>query len=78
MEIDRAEAAGYLPQLRALAKSAAVPLWWWRNSIRVGNSILYNGTLTTLDTGKKTICVTAGHVYAKYLADIEEYGDVEC
>lgn len=77
-EIDKAEAAGYLPQLRALVKSATVPLWWWRNSIPVGNSILQNGTLCAVHTGEKTICVTADHVYAQYLAHIEQYDDVEC
>lgn len=76
--IDRAEAAGYLPQLRALAKSAAVPVWWWRDSVRVGDSILHNGTLTAVNTGAKTICVTAGHVYEQYLADIDAHEDVEC
>ena len=76
--IDRAEAAGYLPQLRALAKSAAVPVWWWRNSIPLGDSILHNGTLTAVDTGEKTICVTAGHVYEQYVADAEEFDDIEC
>jgi hypothetical protein len=77
-KIDRAEAAGYLPQLRALAKSATVPLWWWRNSMPVGHSILHNGTLTAFDTGAKTICVTAGHVFAQYLSDSQKYDDVEC
>jgi hypothetical protein len=76
--IDRAEAAGYLPLIRALAKSSAVPVWWWRNSIPLGDSILHNGTLTAVDTGAKTICVTAGHVYEQYVSDIEEYADVEC
>jgi len=76
--IDKAEAAGYLPLLRYLVKSSTVPLWWWRNSIQTGSSILHNGTLCAVDTGTKTICVTAGHVYAQYLAHIEEYDDVEC
>jgi hypothetical protein len=77
-EVDKAEAAGYLPQLRALVKSATVPLWWWwRNSIQVGSSILHNETLCAVDTGEKTICVTADHVYAQYLEHIERQ-DVEC
>jgi len=53
-------------------------MWWWRNSIQIGNSILHNGTLCAVDTGEKTICVTAGHVYAQYLAHISQYEDVEC
>ena len=77
-EIDRAEAAGYLPQLRALAMSATVPLWWSRNSIPIGRSILHNGTLSAFNTGVRTICVTAGHVYAQYQSDIQRYDDVEC
>ena len=77
-QIDRAEAAGYLPQLRSLVKSATVPLWWWRNSLRISDSILHSGTLCAVDTGTNTVCVTADHVYAQYLADIEKHDDVEC
>jgi hypothetical protein len=59
-------------------KSATVPLWWWRNSLPIGNSILHNGTLCAVNTGEKTVCVTAGHVYAQYLGHIKEYDDVGC
>lgn len=77
-QIDRAEAAGYLPQLRALAKRTTVPIWWWSESLQIDKSILHNGTFCAVDTGSKTVCVTADHVYAQYLADTEKYGDIEC
>jgi hypothetical protein len=44
----------------------------------MSHSILHNGTLTAFDTGARTICVTAGHVFAQYQSDIQSYDDVEC
>jgi hypothetical protein len=37
-----------------------------------------NGTLCAVDTGERTICVTAAHVYAQYLSDVEQFRDIEC
>jgi len=76
--IDRAEAAGYLPHIRALAKNATVPLWWSRSSPPTGRAILNNATMCAVNTGEKTICVTAGHVYSKYLQHSEEFDDLVC
>jgi hypothetical protein len=75
---DRAEASGYLPHIRAIAQNSTAPIWWSRSSSPTGNAVLHNGTATLVDTGKKTICVTAGHVFEKYRAHKKEFGDLEC
>lgn len=76
--IDRAEAAGYLPHIRTLAQNATVPVWWSRTSLPTDKAILHNATMCAVNTGERTICVTAGHVYTKYLEHSEEFDDVEC
>lgn len=76
--LDRAEAAGYLPHIRAIAQNATAPIWWSRSSSPIGSAVLHNGTATLINTGEKTICVTAGHVYSKYLAHKKEFNDLEC
>lgn len=76
--LDRAEAVGYLPHIRAIAQTATVPIWWSRSSSPIGSAVLQNGTLTVINTGEKTICVTAGHVYSGYLANKKEFEDFEC
>lgn len=77
-EVDRAEAAGYLPHIRALAQNATVPLWWSRTSLPTGKAILHNATMCAVNTGERTVCVTAGHVYIKYLEHSAEFDDLEC
>jgi len=76
--INRAEAAGYLPHIRAIAQNSTAPIWWSRSSSPIGSAVLHNGTVTLVNTGEKTICVTAGHVYSKYLAHKREFNDLEC
>jgi hypothetical protein len=75
---DRAEASGYLPHIRAIAQNATAPIWWSRASSPIGNAVIHNGTATFVNTGKKTICVTAGHVFEKYRAHKQEFVDFEC
>jgi len=76
--LDLAEASGYLPHIRAITQSATAALWWSRASLPIGSSVLHNGTLCAINTGEKTICVTAGHVYSKYLEHKREFADIEC
>lgn len=76
--LDHAEASGYLPHIRAIAQNATAALWWSRASSPIGSAVLHNGTLCVVNTGKKTICVTAGHVYSKYLEHKKEFADIEC
>lgn len=77
-KLNYAEAAGYLPHIRAIALNATAPIWWSRSSTPIGNAVLHNGTVTLVNTGEKTICVTAGHVYSKYLVHKKEFNDLEC
>ena len=76
--LDRAQAAGYLPQVFEIARSATVPIWWSRSSSRLGSAVLHNGTVCAIDTGAECICVTAGHVYSKYLEQKAKFSDLEC
>jgi hypothetical protein len=76
--LDLAEASGYLPHIRAIAQNATAALWWSRASLPIGSAVLHNGTLCAINTGEKTICVTAGHVYSKYLEHKREFADIEC
>lgn len=76
--LDCAEAAGYLPHIRAIAQNSTAPIWWSRSSSPIGSAVLHNGTLTLVNTGEKTICITAGHVYSKYLEHKREFNDLEC
>jgi hypothetical protein len=75
---DRAEASGYLPHIRAIAQNSTAAVWWSRSSSPIGSAVLHNGTVTFVNTGKKTICVTAGHVFDKYRAHKKEFTDLEC
>ncbi len=34
--------------------------------------------MTLVNTGKKTICITAGHVFEKYREHKKEFSDLEC
>ena len=74
---DRAEASGYLPHIRAIAQNSTAPIWWSRSSSPIGSAVLHNGTVTFVHTGKRTICVTAGHVFEKYRAQKKEFADLE-
>ena len=76
--LDRAQAAGYLPHIHAIAQLATSAVWWSRASLPIGSAVLHNGTMCTIDTGEKTISVTAGHVYSKYLAQKKQFRDLEC
>lgn len=76
--LDVAEASGYLPHIRAIVQNSTVALWWSRASSPIGSAVLHNGTLCAINTGEKTICVTAGHVYSKYLEHKREFADIEC
>lgn len=76
--LDRAEASGYLPHVFAIAQNATAALWWSRASSPIGSAVLHNGTLCAIDTGKKVVCITAGHVYSQYLKHKKEFTDIEC
>lgn len=75
---DHAEASGYLPHIRAIAQNSTAAIWWSRSSSPIGSAVLHNGTVTLVNTGEKTICITAGHVYSKYLEHKNEFNDIEC
>jgi len=34
--------------------------------------------MCAIGTGKKTLCITAGHVFSKYREHVRKYGDIEC
>lgn len=76
--LHRAEVAGYLPHIRAIAQIATATIWWSRSSSPIGSAVLHNGTMTFVNTGEKTICVTAAHVYKKYLEHNRAFNDLEC
>ena len=76
--LDRAQEAGYLPHVFAIAQNATMPIWWSRASSPIGSAVLHNGTMCAIDTGSTCICVTAGHVYSKYLEHKYKFGDLEC
>lgn len=76
--LSAAERNGYLPIIRIWAQLFAAPFWWFNPEKEIGNSILHNGTMCFLNTGQKTLGVTASHVYAQYLFDKERNGEIVC
>ena len=67
--IDLMERSGYLPTLRLLARSFCCPFWWHGTSKNGSYGVLHNGTVCFVDTGTRTIAITAAHVYRQYLKD---------
>lgn len=76
--LDQLEKCGYIPVLRNLARSLAAPFWWYDPAIEIGSSIKHNGTICFLNTGLRTIGVTASHVYEQYLKDKENQPNIVC
>ena len=70
------ERIGYLPALREFAMARCAPFFW---SAGQGRSVrlLHSGTICYVNTGKRHIGITADHVYRQYLADLQEFPDVE-
>ena len=61
--------------MRQLASGTCAPFWWHGYKSTGHYQILHNGTVCFLDTGEKKIAVSADHVYAQYLKDLN--ADVE-
>jgi len=76
--LDLLERIGYLPQIRQLAMSMCAPFWWHGERSDRKYGIIHNGTICCVNTGSKTIWVTADHVYAQYLADKTSYKSFGC
>jgi hypothetical protein len=76
-QLDRLNRVGYLQQFSNMAMSMCVP-FWWSSGPRDGAIVRQNGTLCYVNTGTKRIGITANHVYAGYLADIQGHEEVEC
>src|SRR5687767_4627401 len=71
----------YLQLVSNLAESMCAPFWW---SVAVHGdqkaTILHNGTICYINTGTRSIAVTANHVYQQYLKDLQTHGApaIEC
>jgi len=72
------ERSGYLPTLRAIAKSFCAPFWWHGTDSKDQYRVFHNGTVCFLDTGSHLIGVTACHVYDEYLRHKQEQADLVC
>jgi hypothetical protein len=72
---------GLLQQLSNAAEAMCAPFWWSLESdASKPAEILHNGTICYLHTGFAEIGVTASHVLADYLRDLERFGTpaIEC
>lgn len=63
------EGIGYMKQIQALARSLTAPFWWHGLDEAGRYRILHNGSVCFVHTGKRTVAVSAHHVYQKYLQD---------
>ena len=72
---DDLEKSGYLPGLRNHAMARCVPFFWSSRGERQAN-YEHNGTVVYVNTGERHIGITADHVYAEYLKDLEALPDV--
>jgi len=72
--MDKHEASGLLPALRARAKSFCAPLWWEVG----GHTVLANGTMCLIATPKALFGVTNDHVLKAYETHREQHDDVFC
>lgn len=71
---DRLERSGYLPALRERIKSHTAPFFWHDDT----GMIRHSGTLTFVDTGTEKLAMTADHVYARYLEELDAGCVYEC
>lgn len=76
--LSEAERNGYLPIIRTWAQLFAAPFWWFHPEKEIGKSILHNGTMCFVNTGQKTLGVTASHVYSQYLIDKSQDSEIVC
>lgn len=75
--LQQMERSGYLPTLRAYAKSSSAPFWWYVDDGTVNPAaIKHNGTICFVHTGERVLGVTADHVYRGYLLDLQSDGVV--
>lgn len=76
--LDHHERVGYIPIYRQLAMSHTCPMYWYDESLPIGQSVLHSGTVTIVNTRTETLVVSAEHVFRQYLLDKNENPRLKC
>jgi hypothetical protein len=76
--------SGYVTEIQEFARSLSAPFWWHEDFepvdiVRNSRPITHhNGTICLVDTGEKILGVTADHVYAAFLHDVQDDPTLQC
>lgn len=76
--VDRLVKAGYLPTFSDMAMNMCATFWWSTQPKGKEATVLQNGTVCLVNTGRHHIGITCDHVLERYLADKSTHENVEC